>query len=61
MLGFAGELACAGAVEEQLRRVANDICCSVIPDCGRFVPQEAPDALLALLGPFLEPYLHGAQ
>jgi len=56
VLGFAGELACAGAVEEQLRRVADDVHCAVIPNCGHFVPEETPDALLALLTPFLEPY-----
>ena len=56
VLGFAGELACAGAVEEQLRRVADDLRCAVIPDCGHFVPEETPGALMALLTPFLEPY-----
>lgn len=56
VLGFAGELACAGAVEEQLRQVADDVRCTIIPECGHFVPEETPDALLALLRPFLEPY-----
>lgn len=56
VLGFAGELACAGAVEEQLRQVADDVRCAVIPGCGHFVPEETPYALLALLTPFLEPY-----
>jgi pimeloyl-ACP methyl ester carboxylesterase len=56
VLGFAGELACAGAVEEQLRRVADDVRCTIIPDCGHFVPEEAPDTLLALLSAFFEPY-----
>ncbi len=59
VLGFAGELACAGAVEEQLRRVADDVRCTVIPDCGHFVPDEVPEALPALLTPFLEPYRAG--
>ncbi|MCQ8241858.1 alpha/beta fold hydrolase [Rhizosaccharibacter radicis] len=56
VLGFAGELACAGAVEEQLSRVADDLRCAVIPGCGHFVPEETPDELVALLLPFLEPY-----
>lgn len=56
VLGFAGELACAGAVEEQLCRVAHDVNCNIIPGCGHFVPEETPDALLALLKPFFEPY-----
>ncbi|USI74705.1 alpha/beta fold hydrolase [Sphingomonas morindae] len=60
VLGFAGELACAGAVEEQLGRVADDLRCTVIPGCGHFVPEEVPDRLIALLIPFLDPYRKGA-
>lgn len=56
VLGFAGELACAGAVEEQLRRVADEVHCAVIEGCGHFVPEETPEELVALLVPFLEPY-----
>ena len=56
VLGFAGELACAAAVEEQLRQVADHVACAIIPDCGHFVPEEMPQALLELLTPFLEPY-----
>jgi pimeloyl-ACP methyl ester carboxylesterase len=56
VLGFAGELACAGAVEEQLQRVANDVRCTIIEGCGHFVPEETPEKLLAVLVPFLEPY-----
>ena len=57
VLGFAGALACAGAVEEQLLRVADDVRCTIIPDCGHFVPEETPQAFLDLLMPFLDPYL----
>jgi len=39
VLGFAGALACGGAMEEQPRRVADDVRCAVIPDCGHFVPE----------------------
>jgi pimeloyl-ACP methyl ester carboxylesterase len=56
VLGFAGKLACAGAAEEQLRHVAPNVRCAVIPGCGHFVPEETLDALLALLTPFLEPH-----
>ncbi|WP_299309978.1 alpha/beta hydrolase [uncultured Croceicoccus sp.] len=56
VLGFAGALACAGAVEEQLWQVADDVTCAIIPDCGHFVPEETPQALLDLLIPFLAPY-----
>ena len=56
VMGFAGELACAGAVEEQLRGVADDVRCTVIEGCGHFVPEETPGELVALLVSFLEPY-----
>ena len=56
VLGFAGELACAGAVEEQLRRVGDDVRCAVIEGCGHFVPEETPGKLIELQVPFLEPY-----
>jgi pimeloyl-ACP methyl ester carboxylesterase len=60
VLGFAGELACAGAVEEQLRRVAADVRCTIIEECGHFVPEEAPEKLITLLCAFLEPYRNPA-
>ncbi len=60
VLGFAGELACAGAVEDQLRSVADDLRCTVIEACGHFVPEEAPGKLIALLTAFLEPYRNAA-
>lgn len=56
VLGFAGALACGELVEEQLRRVATDVQCTIIPDCGHFVPEECPEKLLSVLEPFLEPY-----
>lgn len=59
VLGFAGELACAEAVEEQLCLIADDVRCAVIAGCGHFVPEETPGALLKLLIPFLEPYRTG--
>ena len=60
VLGFAGELACAGAVEEQLRGVADDLRCTIIKGCGHFVPEEKPEELAALLSSFLDPY-HAAN
>lgn len=59
VLGFAGVLACASAVEEQLRPVTDDLRCAIIEGCGHFVPEETPGALLDLLLPFLEPYQAG--
>jgi pimeloyl-ACP methyl ester carboxylesterase len=32
----------------------------VIPNCGHWVPEEAPEALLASLNGFLAPYRIGA-
>jgi pimeloyl-ACP methyl ester carboxylesterase len=61
VLGFAGALACGEAVETQLRRVADDVRCTIIDDCGHFVPEEMPEALLAILTPFLEPYRQAAR
>ena len=56
VLGFAGSLACGDEVETQLRLVATDVRCSVIKDCGHFVPEERPAQLLDRLDPFLTPY-----
>jgi pimeloyl-ACP methyl ester carboxylesterase len=38
-----------GDVEASMRRVANDVKGAVIPECGHFVPEEAPEALSELL------------
>ena len=35
--------------EESLRRVAENVTGGVIPDCGHFIPEEAPDVLNARL------------
>lgn len=36
-------------VEASMRRVANDVRGVVLPDCGHFVPEEAPDEVARLL------------
>lgn len=36
-------------VEASMRRVANDVRGAVIPECGHFVPEEAPETLSRLL------------
>lgn len=41
-------------VEASLRRVATDVTGAVIPACGHFVPEEAPDELSNLLLAFLD-------
>ena len=60
ILGFAGSLACAGEVESQLRMVASNVECTVLDDCGHFVPAERPEDLLKILNPFLAPYAIGS-
>ncbi|MDX2158606.1 MAG: alpha/beta hydrolase [Hyphomicrobiaceae bacterium] len=42
-----------GDVEASMRRVANDVRGAVIPECGHFVPEEAPEELSRLLLEFL--------
>ncbi|MER7971362.1 alpha/beta hydrolase [Streptomyces sp. NPDC096080] len=42
-----------GALERQLRPVADDLTGHVIEDCGHIIPLHRPQALLALLRPFL--------
>ncbi|MGW7528717.1 alpha/beta fold hydrolase [Streptomyces sp. NPDC054783] len=41
------------ALEQQLRPFADDLTGHVIEDCGHIIPLDRPDALLALLQPFL--------
>lgn len=41
-------------VEASMRRVATDVRGAVIPECGHFVPEEAPEALSRLLLEFLD-------
>ncbi|MFJ9426475.1 alpha/beta fold hydrolase [Streptomyces sp. NPDC101249] len=42
-----------GTLERQLRPVADDLTGHVIEDCGHIIPLHRPQALLALLRPFL--------
>lgn len=39
-----------------MRLVADDVEGVVLPDCGHWVAEQAPDALLAALTAFLAPY-----
>jgi pimeloyl-ACP methyl ester carboxylesterase len=41
------------ALERQLLPIADDLTCHLIDHCGHIIPQHRPDALLALLEPFL--------
>ena len=40
--------------EQSLRRVAVDVRGEVVPDCGHFIPEEAPDLLNARLLAFFD-------
>lgn len=56
VLAIGGALSGGPAVEKEMRLVANDVTGAVIPNCGHYVAEEAPEALLQVLLPFLEPY-----
>ena len=43
-----------GALHRQLAPIADDLTGHVIEDCGHIIPLDRPEALLALLVPFLE-------
>jgi pimeloyl-ACP methyl ester carboxylesterase len=53
VLALGAEHATADAPLETMRTAAADLRGAVLPGCGHFVPEEAPDALLAHLLPFL--------
>lgn len=53
VLAFGGAITFGDAVERELRRVADDLTAVVIPDCGHYVAEEQPQALLDALLPFL--------
>jgi pimeloyl-ACP methyl ester carboxylesterase len=56
ILAIGGAASFGEHVGEAMALVADDVQSVVIPDTGHFVAEEAPDALLAALIPFLTPY-----
>jgi len=56
ILAIGGEKSCGISVADEMKRVAVDVTTLVIPDCGHFVPEEAPQLLLIALKSFFEPY-----
>jgi hypothetical protein len=46
-------------VGDIMRLVADDVQTLVIPGCGHWVAEQAPEELLAALTPFLAPYRDG--
>ena len=54
-LAIGGERGMGTAVADNLRPLLTDVLGEVLPDTGHFVPEEAPEALLDKLLPFLAP------
>lgn len=53
VLAVGGEAGLGAAMRASFERAAPQLSGAVIPNCGHYVPEECPDALLALLEPFL--------
>ncbi|TCT05999.1 alpha/beta fold hydrolase [Aquabacter spiritensis] len=53
VLAIGGALGLGERVGDQMRLVANDVTTVTLPGCGHYVPEEAPEATLAALLPFL--------
>ncbi|MFM2088998.1 MAG: hypothetical protein RLZZ237_3867 [Pseudomonadota bacterium] len=54
VLAVGGAKAVGARVAEEMRGLADDVTGVLIPECGHFVAEEAPAALLAALEPFLQ-------
>lgn len=53
VLAIGGALGLGDRVGDQMKLVARDVTAVTIPDCGHYVPEEAPEATLEALLPFL--------
>ncbi|MFC4907408.1 alpha/beta fold hydrolase [Actinomadura gamaensis] len=56
VLTIAGAENSGELVGDTMRLAADDVQSVIIPDCGHYPPEEAPEAMLAALVPFLAPY-----
>jgi pimeloyl-ACP methyl ester carboxylesterase len=56
VLTIAGAENSGELVGNTMRLVADDVESLIIPDCGHYPPEEAPEAMLAALTAFLAPY-----
>jgi pimeloyl-ACP methyl ester carboxylesterase len=56
VLTIAGAQGAGELVEQTMRRAAEDVQSVVVPDCGHYPAEEAPEAMLAALAAFLAPY-----
>jgi pimeloyl-ACP methyl ester carboxylesterase len=56
VLAIGGAESSGAMVGDTMRLTADDVQTLVIPDCGHWLAEQAPDALLAALSEFLSPY-----
>jgi pimeloyl-ACP methyl ester carboxylesterase len=61
VLAIGGEASYGGHVAEAMTALADDVQSVVIPGTGHWVAEDAPDAMLAALTPFLAPYRDGSS
>ena len=60
VLAMGGEESAGEGVANTMRLVADDVQSMVLPGAGHWVAEQAPEALLAALTPFLAPYRDAA-
>jgi pimeloyl-ACP methyl ester carboxylesterase len=56
VLAMGGAESSGGMVADTMKLVADDVQSLVIPDCGHWLAEQAPDQMLAALTEFLAPY-----
>jgi pimeloyl-ACP methyl ester carboxylesterase len=61
VLAIGGAKGIGEGVASTMKLVADNVQAVLIPDCGHWVAEEAPDALLAALKPFLATYRAAAR
>ena len=61
VLAIGGAQSSGTMVEETMRLVADDVQGLVIPDCGHWLAEQAPEAMLAAITEFLAPYRDAAR
>jgi pimeloyl-ACP methyl ester carboxylesterase len=57
VLGIGGEHSLGNQVAGTMKLTADDVQALVVPGCGHYPPEEAPDETLAAVTAFLAPYL----
>ena len=60
VLAIGGAESSGGMVADTMKLVADDVQSLVIPDCGHWLAEQAPEAMLAALTEFLAPYRDAA-